>query len=110
MKIDYMGRHPIGIVETYDIVYGEGRHLEGRVRGIVEEGFDEANWYQVEVVYPARHPERLHAIEIGGNLNNYKELKRAVPTLKKARAKLMKWCEGVSFQSFRQTKLFPNLL
>jgi hypothetical protein len=55
-------KNPLAIVKTFDILYDHrNQHLEGRIIGHVEEGFDDVTWFSGEVVYPK------YKCEVGGN-------------------------------------------
>lgn len=90
MKINHI-KNPLAIVKKYDFLYGNGLHLEVRIYGIVEERFDEVSWYKIGVVYS-------NNVEIGGNLENYKELKRGTPTLEEAQNRLTDWFKKCDFK------------
>ena len=98
MKIDYE-KNTLAIVKRFAIPYGEGLYLEGRIRGIIEDGFDEVNWLQGEVVYN-NHPD--HHPEVGGMQFDrfYQAFKRGVETsskdikkgLREMERRLRSWC------------------
>ena|SRR3989344_9676659 len=94
MQIDYM-KNPLGIVKRFDIPYGksgENLHLEGRVIGHMEEGFDDITWFSGEVVY------QKYGCEIGGvdKFDRlYLDLKRGSPTIMEVKLKLKRWCDSI---------------
>ena len=87
MKIDYI-KNPLAIVERVVIPYDDGLELEGRIVAHVEEGFNEATWFDGEVRYPT------HNCEIGGVQTDefYQDLRRGAPTLEGVEEKLALWC------------------
>ncbi len=94
MKIDYLA-NPLAIVKLFKIPYAGGEyHLHGRIRGIIEEGFDEVGWFEIDVRYPPFIEGSEHSPRMGGNLNNYRELKKTFPNLAEAEGRLRDWCKG----------------
>jgi hypothetical protein len=90
MKLDYT-KNPLGIVKEFILPYDNNKqYLEARIHGIMEEGFDEVTFFRVSVVYP--YTRERGTVEMIDELNDYKELKRAVPTLIEAEARLIRWC------------------
>lgn len=94
MKIDYE-RNPLAVVKRFTIPYGDNLFLEGRIRGVIEDGYNEVNWFVGEVCYP-NSPERnrRREVEIGGQSSNrlYQILKRGSPVLEKVEQTLKNWC------------------
>ncbi|MDD5651764.1 MAG: hypothetical protein PHF86_15320 [Candidatus Nanoarchaeia archaeon] len=101
MKIDHV-ENPLGIIDKYFLI---PLHLEGRIIGITEEGFDDVNWYEINVVYTHSSIRK----EIGGNLNNYKKLRRGAPTLKEAQSMLIKWCNEMDIDTFKVENLMNSV-
>ena len=85
------------IVKKYKLPYDNGLHLEGQIEAITEEGFDKPNWFCIRVVYP-KSERRKSDIEIGGNLNNYRELKMGAENFENADSMLRNWCVEESFK------------
>ena len=105
MKIDYE-RNPLAVIKRftipYTVPYAEGMFLiEGRIRGIIEEGYDEVNWFVGEVCYP-KLPQigRNRDIEIGGQWNNklYQELKMGSPVFEEVEQILRNWCRDYGLE------------
>lgn len=92
MKIDYLA-NPLAIVKLFEIPYADEYHLNGTIHGIIEEGFDEVGWFEVDVRYP---PEKgsHHSPRMGGDLNGYRGMKKTFPTLEEAEGALRDWCDG----------------
>jgi len=102
MKIDHL-QNPLGIVKRFRMPYAEGKYeLEGRIHGITDEGFDEANWFEISVVYPSSE-RRKHPVEMIPELNNYEELRRGAPTLEEAEERLLKWCSESNLNAVQAT-------
>lgn len=96
MRIDYE-QNPHAIVRRFAIPYGDGLYLEGRIIGVTEEGFDDVNWFQGEVVYN-NHKE--HYPEIGGVQFDkfYQALKRGAEQLGEVEKKLKAWCKSMRLE------------
>ncbi|MBI2632202.1 hypothetical protein HYW75_04310 [Candidatus Pacearchaeota archaeon] len=93
MQIDYL-KNPLAIVKRFDIPYGnpgENLHLEGRIIGRTEEGYDGVNWFSGEVVYQKQRSE------VGGQLLDklHHDLKRGAPTIMGVKLMLKKWCDSM---------------
>jgi len=110
MKIDYM-TNPLAIVKKFDIHYGtkdEPKVLEGIIRGVMEEGFDEVTWYEVRVQYRMAEVARC---EIGGwdinwdlapkwlmkyrsdPIHDYQNVRRGTANQEDAEKMLKNWCK-----------------
>ena len=83
LRIDYF-LNPRGVLRSYNIPYGVGMQLEGRVVGIIEDGFSSPNWFEYRVVYP-------NGQEIGGA--EYQK-RRGFPDIEQADAALHEWCKA----------------
>ncbi len=99
-------RDPSGIVRKYFIPYGNLKedkkilYLEARVIGITEEGFDNPEWFRVEIGYPPNENNRMFFSELGDILN-YKNLARiSFPSIDIAISKLKDWCKQEDFRVF----------
>lgn len=92
MKIDYM-LNPLAIVEKVIIPYGDGLHVEGRIRAHVEEGFDEVTWFSGELWYPKHH------CEVGAQIDEkYQDLKRGSSEQVEVERKMRLWCESMKLE------------
>ena len=87
MELDHI-TNPLGIVKRFSIPYGDGLHLGAHIRAITEEGYTDPNWFEFRVFYPSHRN-----VEIGGNLNSYRELKRGTSTPEETEARLRSWCK-----------------
>ncbi len=96
--IDYLVNPP-AVVKTFDILYGpeSDSHLTGRIIGIIEEGYDEVNWFNSQIIYPRALKERGRLVEIGGSEPNlgfpgYVDMKKGGSTLEEAEERLREFC------------------
>lgn len=96
MQIDYI-KNPRAIVKRFDIPYGEkgeNLHLEGRIIGHMEEGYNYVNWFSGQLIYPK------HGCEVGGQkydkLHQY--LKSGAPTIMEVKLKLKRWCDSMGLK------------
>lgn len=90
-------KSPLDIVKRFDIPYGnpgEDLHLEGRIIGHVEEGYDVVSWFSGQLVYPK------HGCEVGGQSLDklHQDIKRGAPTLMGVELKLKKWCDSMGLK------------
>lgn len=87
MRIDHE-QNPLAIIRRYKIPYGNDLYLEGQIRAITEDGFDEVNWFEGEVRYSK------HNCEVGGVQFDrfYQTLKRGAENIGEVEEKLRIWC------------------
>ncbi|MBI4116965.1 hypothetical protein HY449_04450 [Candidatus Pacearchaeota archaeon] len=122
MRYDYR-TNPLCTVKKFILPYGKGFYLEGRIRGITEDGFDHVNWFAGKVYYP-ENEHRKHAREITfmsapglefyrrllhsrdkerrdfareeiRKINLYEDLIRGASTLQETEQKMREWCDSM---------------
>jgi hypothetical protein len=72
------------------------KKLIGQIRALTEEGYTEANWFEFKVLYP-KSDIIPHDTEIGGNLDNYKQLSKGTPNPESTERALVNWCKKLDF-------------
>lgn len=101
-------KNPLAIVKRFDIPYGnlgEDLHLEGRIIGHMEEGYDSVNWFSGRLVYPKR------GCEVGGQRFDklHKDLKKGASTIMEVKLKLKRWCDSMGLKIVSEEDMIDGI-